>query len=384
MSHEIRTPFQGLQGTLELLGKTRLDAEQSGYLGIAAGSASHLLTVLNDILDASSLETGAMKVVPAAVDLGELLSEVEALMRPQAVAKGLRLRVSALPGLPTQALLDPTRIRQVLFNLMANAIKFTEVGAVSLEAGLFQAEDRGPGVMVLRFEIADTGIGMDAATRSRLFERFAQGDNSRSRRFGGTGLGLEISRRLTRLMGGDIFVTSVQGQGSCFVVQVPWAEPREAASAGLQPNQPGAGTKDAMPLGTARRRLDILVAEDNEVNRLVIEAMLAELGHDAQFAVDGAEAVEKARLRAWDVVLMDLHMPKLDGLEATLAIRSSPDPQRSSVPVVALTADVFEDTRHRCAAVGISQFLTKPVSAADLQSCLDALVPVARRDSRPG
>lgn len=390
MSHEIRTPFQGLQGMLGLLGKTRLDDTQSGYLRTAVGSASHLLTILNDVLDASSLDSGAIKIVPASLDLVDLLTEVQALMQPQASLKGLQLRVVASPGLPQRALLDPTRMRQVLFNLLANAIKFTDAGWVMLQAGPARHGDETSPVTALRFEISDTGVGMDAAGMARLFERFAQGDDSRSRRFGGTGLGLEISRRLVRMMGGDITVTSRPGEGSTFVVSVPWVEPTlrapgsgmdgpQVMATDLGPAPPHEGTRpvpghssgESRADHVAGRRLTLLVAEDNEVNRLVMEAMLGELGHEVHFAMDGLQAVEMAAWRHWDAILMDLHMPNMDGLEATRAIRAGSDPVKAAVPVVALTADVFESTRQRCEAEGISVFLTKPVSAAELKDCLD-------------
>lgn len=404
MSHEIRTPFQGLQGMLGLLGQTRLDDTQSGYLRTAAGSASHLLTILNDILDASSLDSGAIKIVPASLALADLLSEVQALMQPQAALKGLQLRVEALPGLPQRALLDPTRMRQVLFNLLANAIKFTDAGGVTLHVGPVRQGDEKTPVTGLRFVISDTGVGMDAAGMARLFERFAQVDSSRSRRFGGTGLGLEISRRLVRMMGGDITVTSRPGEGSTFVVSVPWLAPvlkaseagidrTESPAAGLEhgplregvnpdPGQ-GPGIHDGRAEQEAARRLNILVAEDNEVNRLVMEAMLGELGHDVHFAVDGLQAVEMAARRHWDVILMDLHMPNMDGLEATRAIRAGSDPVKAAVPVVALTADVFESTRQRCDAEGISVFLTKPVSVAELKDCLDRHGAARSKAGRP-
>ena len=410
MSHEIRTPFQGLQGMLGLLGKTRLDQSQADFLRIASSSASHLLAILNDILDASSLDSGATKIVPSAVRLDDLLAEVEALMRPQAALKGLQFRLVELPGLPLWAHLDPTRVRQVLFNLLSNSIKFTEVGSVTLEAALIREADDSSPVIALSFVISDTGIGMDEAVMSRLFERFAQGDDSRSRRFGGTGLGLEISRRLVRLMGGDISVTSKLGEGSRFVVSVPWVEPLNESTTGNAGYRTrdfksihAAGEVPAEGANAVRRhdtevqisgeasdighvpisRLRILVAEDNEVNRLVMEAILGQLGHDVQFAVDGVEAVQMANLHHWDIVLMDLHMPELDGLEATRAIRAGSDTVKAAVPIVALTADVFEETRRRCAAVGVSDFLTKPVSVADLKECLERISPTAGRSIRP-
>ena len=407
MSHEIRTPFQGLKGMLALLADSRLDAKQSAYLRTASSSADHLLTLLNDILDMSRLESGRMTLSPVPLVLRDLLTEVDALMRPQALLKGLQFSIETEEEVPHRALMDPTRVRQVLFNLMANAIKFTEQGRVSLEVRVVPPADRptglAPGATVhpasardpavvgvcwVDFSVTDTGIGMDAATLSKLFQRFSQGDDSRSRRFGGTGLGLEISRNLARLMGGDIVVTSRQGEGSRFVFSVPLqvlaaaseaevAPPagvtvtEESAGAGMDPPLSIESPADAVP----ERSLRVLVAEDNEVNRMVMEAILSGLGHAVAFAEDGEQAVSLATEQHWDIVLMDLHMPNMDGLEATQAIRAFSHAQRSQVPIVALTADVFPETRERCEAAGVQGFLTKPVDTAELAACLQRLVP---------
>jgi len=394
MSHEIRTPFQGLKGMLALLANSRLDERQANYLRTATSSADHLLTLLNDILDMSRLESGRMTLAPVPLVLRDLLTEVDALMRPQAQLKGLTFSIDADAAVPQRALLDPTRMRQVLFNLVANAIKFTEQGRVALEVRVVPAGGRssGPlsgvatpadadpsvvGISWVDFTITDTGIGMDAATLAKLFQRFSQGDESRSRRFGGTGLGLEISRNLARLMGGDIVVTSRQGEGSTFVFTVPLQmlpALKEVPEGGAEPL--AGDVVPSQPAGAApERSLRVLVADDNEVNRMVMEAILSGLGHAVAFAEDGEQAVSLATGQHWDIVLMDLHMPHMDGLEATQAIRALPHVQRSQVPIVALTADVFPETRERCEAAGVQDFLTKPVDTAELAACLQRLVP---------
>jgi signal transduction histidine kinase/ActR/RegA family two-component response regulator len=394
MSHEIRTPFQGLKGMLALLANSRLDERQANYLRTATSSADHLLTLLNDILDMSRLESGRMTLAPVPLVLRDLLTEVDALMRPQAQLKGLTFSIDADAAVPQRALLDPTRMRQVLFNLVANAIKFTEQGRVALEVRVVPAGGRssGPlsgvatpadadpsvvGISWVDFTITDTGIGMDAATLAKLFQRFSQGDESRSRRFGGTGLGLEISRNLARLMGGDIVVTSRQGEGSTFVFTVPLQmlpALQEVPEGGAEPL--AGDVVPSQPAGAApERSLRVLVADDNEVNRMVMEAILSGLGHAVAFAEDGEQAVSLATGQHWDIVLMDLHMPHMDGLEATQAIRALPHVQRSKVPIVALTADVFPETRERCEAAGVQDFLTKPVDTAELAACLQRLVP---------
>ncbi|MCC9595909.1 MULTISPECIES: ATP-binding protein [unclassified Rubrivivax] len=362
MSHEIRTPFHGLLGMLSLLRETGLNQQQVSYLRTATESADHLLAILNDILDMSQLESGRMVLMPAPVELRALLRDVEALMRPQAHAKSLALHIAADPALPERVLCDATRVKQVLFNLLSNAIKFSDQGAVVLDV---QAEG-GDGAAELVFTVSDQGVGIDEATLATLFHRFVQADSSRSRRHGGAGLGLEISRNLARLMGGDITVTSQPGQGSSFRLRMPL----KAVPAGASPRPlPG----DAPP---PPRPLHVLVAEDHFVNRQYMAALLERLGHGAVFATNGHEAVDAMRAagaKPFDVVLMDLHMPEMDGIAATRAIRALPDPAAATVPIVALTADAFTETRDRCLVAGMNDFLTKPVSPPKLAASLRRL-----------
>jgi len=361
MSHEIRTPFHGLMGMLSLLRETGLTPRQIDYLRTATESADHLLALLNDILDMSQLETGRMTLAPAPVELRTLLRDVEALMRPQAMAKALALHIDADPAVPERVLLDPTRVKQVVFNLLANAIKFSDHGAVVLD---LRCGHDAKGVPTLMFIVTDTGVGMDDVTLQHLFNRFMQGDSSRSRRHGGTGLGLEISRNLARLMGGDITVRSKLGEGSTFSFHLPLQPVAETAT------QPGAAADAGPALG---RPLRLLVAEDHPVNRQYIAALLESLGHVAHFATTGQEAVQAARSRRFDLVLMDLHMPVMDGVAATRAIRALPEAGPSTLPIVALTADAFDETRERCLVAGMNDFLTKPVSPQKLATLLRRL-----------
>ena len=355
MSHEIRTPFHGMLGMMSLLQDSHLTPQQQNLLGTARESAQHLLEILNDILDISQLESGKLQVLPVTLDLPQLLAQVEALMRAQAQAKGLVLAVHMAPNVPRWVRADATRLKQILFNLLSNGLKFTPSGSVGLDVTC-----RGDGALL--FTVTDSGIGMDEATLGRLFQRFMQGDESPSRRAHGTGLGLQISRELAQLMGGDITVRSQLGAGSAFGAWLPLAA---AGPPGLQ-----VSTGDAQAPGTVRR-LRVLVAEDHPVNRAYMEAVLDKLGHHGVFAPDGASAVQavQAATEGFDVVLMDLHMPGMDGFGATRAIRALAPP-RGNVPIVALTADAFHESRHLALESGMNGFLTKPAHLPQLREAL--------------
>jgi two-component system, sensor histidine kinase len=355
MSHEIRTPFHGMLGMMSLLQDSRLAPRQQDLLSTARESAEHLLDILNDILDLSQLESGKLQVLPATIDLLQLVAQVEALMRAQAQAKGLVLDVHMAPNVPRWVRADATRLKQILFNLLSNGLKFTRVGTVDLAVTC-----RGDGALL--FTVTDSGIGMDDATLARLFQRFMQGDDTPSRHTHGTGLGLQITRELAQLMGGDVAVRSEPGVGSAFSVWLP-------LPAVAPPSAPA--TEAGMPAAAATRRLHVLVAEDHPVNRAYMEAVLDKLGHSAVFAPDGATAVQavQAATEGFDVVLMDLHMPGMDGFAATRAIRALPPP-RGTVPIVALTADAFHESRHLALQSGMNGFITKPAHLPQLRDAL--------------
>jgi two-component system, sensor histidine kinase len=371
MSHAIRTPFHALLGMLSLLRDTPLEARQLDFVRTATASADHLLLILNDILDMSKLESGAMTLAPEAIGVPDMVREVETLMRPQAMAKGLALRVALAPALPAAVLADATRVKQVLLNLLGNAVKFSDSGSVTLNVNTAAA-----GAM-LEFGVTDTGIGMDEHTLAQLFQRFAPGDPGRARRHGSSGLGLEISRTLARLMGGDIQVRSTPGSGSTFVFRMPLV--------------PASIATPEIPVLVAEqplRSLRVLAAEDNEVNQRYLAALLERLGHRARFVDNGWQAVQAAGMQVFDIVLMDLHMPLLDGVDATLGIRALEGPMRE-VPIIALTADAGADTRERCLAAGMNDVLTKPVGLQHLAALLErqfgtaAAGPVAAVPPRP-
>ena len=354
MSHEIRTPFQGLLGMLTLLDEPNLSGRQRDYLQTARDSAMHLLGVLNDILDVSTMESGTLKLSVTPVPLHNVVQEVDDLMQVAARDKDLELRVEADNDLPEWVLADATRVRQILYNLINNAIKFTPKGTVSARIS------RGaPGQPSVVMTVQDTGVGMDAETVSNLFTRFYQADNSLRRRIGGAGLGLEISRNLARMMGGDIRVQSEPGAGSVFTVTLELAETTapEALHSSI-----------GMPLGHPRS-LRVLVAEDHPINLKYMSILLEKMGHEAVFCENGQEALQLLARQPFDVVLLDYHMPVLDGLATTEAIRALSG-NAALIPVILVTADVVNDTRKRAQEVGVSAFASKPLQGEDLRRAL--------------
>jgi len=368
MSHELRTPFNGFLGMLNLLEQTSPTPTQQDYLDTARQSAQHLLSLLNDILDVSAMEAGKLRLNPAAIDLHRVLDDVYTLMHSQAVAKGLQLEFHRAPEVPRWLRADVTRLKQILFNLLSNAIKFTEHGTVTLSA---EAQVSADGPVLLRVEVRDTGIGMDEATQAQLFQRFYQLDMSASRRFGGTGLGLEISRALARMMAGDLEVSSQPGMGSVFTLSLqldPCAEPVINTEATATPHL----------LSKSDVSLRILVAEDHPVNQKFIDLVLKRMGHEGIFVVNGQLALDRVQQESFDLILMDLHMPVMDGLEATRSIRALPG-EVSALPIFALTADVLQETRESAWSAGVDDFLTKPLQLAHLERVIADRHDLSRR-----
>jgi signal transduction histidine kinase/ActR/RegA family two-component response regulator len=362
MSHEIRTPLNGIIASSDLLRQRRdLPPAAAEQVRIVADSGDLLLRLLGDILDFSKIEAGQLALETRPFELPATIANTAALLAHKAAASNVELECAIAPNLPVHVAGDSFRLRQVLLNLTTNAIKFTPAGGrVQVVVGS-DAPDADPAR--IRFEVRDTGMGMDSATLLRIFERFTQADSSTTRRFGGTGLGLAISSHLVQLMGGKLEVESAPGRGSSFFFTL--ALPRVAA--------PQGNSATANPF-TADLALHVFVVEDNAVNRSILGAQLAQLGCRHTMTGDGEEALEVlAREAPPDVILMDCHMPKLDGWETTRRLRAwtnDADAIRrrvAALPVIALTAAALPEERQRCLDAGMNEFLTKPVRLADLE-----------------
>jgi signal transduction histidine kinase/ActR/RegA family two-component response regulator len=367
MSHEIRTPMNGVLGMAHLLKSSAADEEQSQRIDTLIHSGEFLMSILNDILDISRIDAGQLDILNQPEDLHALAAGLGELWSPTAEAKGLFLAVEVQPGTPRHVSMDARRFRQILFNLIGNAVKFTNTGGVAIAIGHKPMAD---GRVELRVAVQDTGIGIEADCLPGLFERFSQADQSISRRFGGAGLGLAISRQLTELMGGRLWVQSSPGQGSCFRLTLPL----DLAVA------PEARAPDAAPPEAANpaRPLCLLVVDDNAVNLKVLDHILGALGHQTICGDSGPEALALAAAQPFDLILLDIQMPGMSGLDVLRALRATDGPNRAT-PALAVTADVLSHDHGGYLALGFAGHVSKPIQVASLAAEID----LAMADAQP-
>ncbi|GBF56627.1 autoinducer 2 sensor kinase/phosphatase LuxQ [Candidatus Phycosocius bacilliformis] len=355
MSHELRTPLNALLGSAELMARTKLDETQANYVRMFNEAGRLMMAMVNDVLDYAKIEAGQLEIEQHPTSLRQMAREIETLWGPHAETKGLTLTIDAA-GLDQDMVIgDPTRLRQIVFNLVSNAVKFTVTGGVTIRLRS-KTEARKCHVII---EVIDTGVGIPADRQTSIFKAFIQADSTITRRFGGTGLGLAIAKSLAQQMQGDLTVTSQPGQGSTFQFEAHFEASDEQELVIYEANGPN----------EIARPLQVLAVDDNDLNRQILAAMLDLWPVETSWATNGVEALEAMALRAFDVVLMDVQMPVMDGLTATQRVRAGSGPNRDT-PIIALTANARQEDRTQCMAAGMTDFVTKPISAESLANAL--------------
>jgi signal transduction histidine kinase/DNA-binding NarL/FixJ family response regulator/HPt (histidine-containing phosphotransfer) domain-containing protein len=370
--HEIRTPMNSIIGFSDMLANENLNGQQQEYVKMIRDSAQNLLSLINDIVDFSKIEAGKLDVEILDCSLGQILNSIESIMKPKAAEKGLEFKIIEREGLPSQIRCDPTRLNQCLVNIVDNAIKFTKQGQVHLKVFVQQIDNKS----FICFDIKDTGVGIPLERQAAIFESFTQADGSTTRKYGGTGLGLTITKKLAELLGGRLSLTSQEGKGTTFSLMLP---------AGLDVSkQPTLDRSDIavqandVERPNLRHRFSgsILVAEDNPTNQMLIKQLLKNMGFEVTTAEDGNVALQKTLTHSFDMIFMDIQMPNMDGYETARAMREN----GITIPIVALTASTMSGDEGKCICAGCNDYLSKPIKRKELLTTIQKYIPPSNED----